>query len=65
LIDPKQPAKNWAKILLDAGALFGIASFVFGLYLIWYPLAPLVGGLMLAGGCAFAGYDRFRRERSN
>lgn len=47
--------------LLEAGVLAGLALFVFGLYLWWPPLAPLVGGLLLATGCALAGYDRFRQ----
>jgi len=65
MIDSKQPAKSRVKPLLDAGVLAGSASFVYGLYLVWHPLAPIVGGLLLAGVCGFAGYDQLRRERAN
>lgn len=50
-----------AKQLLDAGVVLGIAIFVVGLYLVWHPLAPLVGGALFALGCGFAGYDKMRR----
>jgi CHASE2 domain-containing sensor protein len=53
------------KAALDAGVLAGAALFIFGLYLIWQPLAPLIGGLLLAVGCGFAGYDQLRSEREN
>jgi hypothetical protein len=49
------------KFFLDAGALLGIALFIFGLYQVWHPLAPLVGGLLLTASCFFGGYDAFRK----
>ena len=49
-----------SKFFFDAGALVGIGIFVFGLYLWWHPLAAIVGGLLLAGACIFAGYDQAR-----
>jgi hypothetical protein len=49
------------KLLLDAGAVAGVGIFVFGLYQVWHPLAPLLGGLILAAGCFFAAYDRHRQ----
>ena len=50
------------KLFLDAGVLAGLGIFVYGLYLVWHPLAPLLGGLMLAAACFFAGYDKHRRD---
>jgi hypothetical protein len=58
----KQAARNLKKIFLDFGAIVGAAFFLFGLYLIWHPLAPLVGGLLLAAACLFAGYDQTRTD---
>lgn len=51
------------KLALDLGAIMGLALFVYGLYLVWHPLAPLAGGLLLAGGCIFSGYDKMRSGR--
>lgn len=51
------------KFALDLGAIGGLALFVFGLYLIWHPLAPIVGGLLIASGCIFSGYDKMRSAR--
>jgi hypothetical protein len=48
---------------LDLGAVVGFGFFLYGLHLIYHPLAPLVGGLIVAGGCLLAGYDRMRRSR--
>jgi CHASE2 domain-containing sensor protein len=53
--------KDFKQLALDSGVILGVALFVYGLYLIWHPLAPLVGGLILAAACGFSGYDRFRR----
>lgn len=62
MTDLKQAAREKrAELALDAGVLLGGAAFVFGLYLIYRPLAPLVGGLLFALGCAFAGYSKIRR----
>jgi hypothetical protein len=62
MIDSKQSAKaKRLKAALDSGVIAGTGLFVFGLYLVWHPLAPLFGGLILAAGCIFAGYDQIRR----
>jgi hypothetical protein len=58
---PQPPRSKLLTFALDAGVLAGAALFVFGLYLVWHPLAPLVGGLLLAAACGLAGYDRLRR----
>jgi hypothetical protein len=64
MTDPKKErSEKLLKMAFDVGVLFGITLFILGLYLIWHPLAPLVGGLLIALGCWFAGYDRARRER--
>ena len=49
------------KFLLDAGVLIGAAFFLYGLFLIWHPLAPLVGGLILSGVCLFVAYGQERK----
>jgi hypothetical protein len=49
------------KTALDLGAIAGIGLFVFGLAMIYRPLAPLVGGLVLSAVCIFIGYDRVRK----
>jgi hypothetical protein len=60
--DPKQAARKRAgKLALDLGVLAGFILFVIGLYQVWHPLAPLVGGLLIAVACLFAGYDQLRR----
>jgi len=51
------------KLALDLGVLLGVALFIFGLYLLKPYLAPLIGGLLIAAGCYFAGYDQLRRSR--
>jgi hypothetical protein len=62
MTDPKDATRDKrVKLALDAGAIVGSSSFVYGLYLIYHPLGPLVGGLLVALGCAFAGYDKLRR----
>ena len=50
------------KAMLDLGALAGVMAFIFGLYQVWCPLAWMVGGVLLAGGCFFSGYDQHRRS---
>ncbi len=50
------------KAALDLGVLAGAAVFLYGLYLWSRPLAFIVGGLLLAGACLFAGYDQVRTE---
>lgn len=62
MIDPKAAARSrmW-KLALNAGAFAGAALFVYGLYLVWRPLAPLVGGLIVTAACLFASYDLMRR----
>lgn len=62
MVDPKQAAQEKrVKLALDGGVIAGGAAFIYGLYLIYHPLAPLIGGLFVLLGCAFAGYDKLRR----
>lgn len=58
--DQEKP-KSATSLVLDAGVIAGAGFFIYGLFLIWHPLAPTVGGLLVAAGCAAAGYDRMRR----
>lgn len=62
MTDQQQPRRGgFMNLALDTGVLLGAGLFVFGLYQVWHPLAPIVGGLLLAVCCLFAGYDRLRR----
>ena len=49
------------KITQDAGVVAGVALFVYGLWLIYHPLGPIVGGLLLTVISFFPAYDRMRK----
>lgn len=54
--------RSLVSVLQDLGLLAGAALFVFGWYLVYRPLAAILGGLFLAAGCWFAAYGRERKE---
>jgi len=62
MTDPrnKQRADKLAKLALDLGAIAGAGVFTYGFWMYSHPLGPIVGGLLIALGCVFAGYDRAR-----
>lgn len=63
MIDNKKKTRDsQVKVLLDIGTLAGGCVFVYGLHLIYHPLAYIVGGLILSAACFFGAYDRMRRS---
>ena len=59
----KKKQDQRAKLALDLGAIAGAGAFTFGFWMYSHPLGPIVGGLLVALGCVFAGYDRARSSR--
>lgn len=51
--------------LFDAGVIVGLALMVFGLWQIYRPLAPLVGGLFIVLICWFLSYAPRPRSGEN
>lgn len=58
----REARDSQVKALLGVGTLAGSCIFVYGLDLIYHPLAYIVGGLILAAACFFGSYDRMRRS---
>ena len=53
--DPQLEKKKSRVDVFDIGALVGLLLVVYGLWMIYRPLAPLVGGLLLVSVCCING----------
>lgn len=62
MTDHKKARERVVKAALDLGGVGGGGVFIYGLHLIYHPLAYIVGGLFIAAACFFGGYDRMRRS---
>lgn len=40
------------EVFLNAGMLAGVAIFLYGMFLLWHPLAFICGGVILTSVCA-------------
>lgn len=57
----QEKRKQRAVSFLDLGVLVGLVSTIYGLWLIYRPLGPLVGGLLLTAACWFLEYAPSRK----
>jgi hypothetical protein len=62
MTDRKKAWDRAVKASLDLGIVGGGSGFIYGLHLMYHPLAYVVGGLFIAAACFFGGHDRMRRS---